>query len=332
MKKYLIIGSNSFSGSNFVNFILKNSINKIFGVSRSKEESKEFLAYKTNNNLKNFKFFKLNINKKIDRKKIVNLIRKNKIEYIVNFASQGMVSESFSNPSDWYNTNLISTVELIEKIKKENIKSFLHVTTPEVYGNIKTTINERSIKRPSTPYAISRHAMDLHLELIAHLDSFPVKFSRAANVYGAGQQLYRIIPKTIMKIFKNEKIILHGSGLSYRSFIHINDVNRGYMKILHKGKTGSSYHLSNPAIISIKDLVKKICNKLNVNYENFVIESKKDRINKDKIYKLSYKKISKELNWYPKIKLDKGLDMTISWVRKNFYYLKKLDLEYIHKK
>ena len=332
MEKYLIIGSNSFSGSNFVKLLLSSSKNKIFGISRSKENAKPFLSYYNSLHIKNFEFHKLDINKSVDQKKIINLIQKNKIKNIANFASQGMVSESFREPLDWYKTNLISTVRLVEMMKSLNINNYLHVTTPEVYGNIKKIITEESPKNPSTPYAISRHAMDLHLQAIFQINKFPVKFSRAANVYGPGQQLYRIIPKTIIKILKKEKIVLHGSGSSLRSFVHIDDINKGYHKILKFGRSGHSYHLSSKDFLSIKNIVKRICLLLDVNYSDHVIESKNDRLNKDSMYKLSSQKAFQEMNWEAKIPLEDGLLQTINWIKHNFNIFKKLNLEYVHKK
>jgi dTDP-glucose 4,6-dehydratase len=331
MKKILIIGSNSFSGSHFVNLLLNKKI-KIFGMSRSREPRNEFLPYKNNKNLKNFIFHQFDLNKKNDRTKILKVIKKNNIKNIINFASQGMVEESFFNPFDWYKTNLLSTVAFVEKIKNENIDSYLHVSTPEVYGDLRETIYENSSKKPSTPYAISRLAMDYHLEAIAKMNKFPVKFSRAANVYGEGQKLYRIIPKTIIKILKNEKILLHGSGSSKRSFVHINDISEGYLKILEKGKIGESYHLSDNNFISIKELVIKICKKLNADYQKCVIEKKEDRLGKDFIYKLDSAKISNQLGWKTTISLESGIDRTIDWVKKNFSKFKNQNLEYIHKK
>ena len=331
MKKILIIGSNSFSGSHFVDYLLKKNF-RIFGVSRSKEPSKEFLPYKKNSKLKNFFFSRFNLNKPKDILKILQIIKKNKIKNIVNFASQGMVEESFYNPIDWYKTNLISTVNLTEKIKNEDIENFLHISTPEVYGNVSGLIKENSSKKPSTPYAISRLAMDYHLEALKKINNFPIKFSRAANVYGEGQQLYRIIPKTILKILKNEKITLHGSGSSKRSFVHIKDITEGYFAILNKGKIGHSYNLSNDNFISIKNLVIRICRKLEVDYKNHVIEQKTDRLGKDYIYKLSSKKINKELGWKANTSLDAGLDKSIKWIKKNFSNFRNKELEYIHKK
>jgi dTDP-glucose 4,6-dehydratase len=331
MEKFLIMGSNSFSGSHFANLLLKKKF-KVFGISRSCEPAIEFLPYKNNNNVKNFIFYQLDLNNPNDRLKILKIIKKNDIKSIINFSSQGMVEESFFNPLDWYRTNLLSTVAFIEKIKTENINSYLHISTPEVYGDFKGTIYENSSKKPSTPYAISRLAMDYHLEAIAKINKFPVKFSRAANVYGEGQQLYRIIPKTITKILKNEKIFLHGGGASKRSFVHIDDISEGYYKILKKGKMGESYNLSDKNFISIKELVKKICKKLNVDYQKFVIETKNDRLGKDFIYKLNSEKIFNQLNWKATTSLETGINQTINWVKKNFSKFKNKNLEYIHKK
>jgi dTDP-glucose 4,6-dehydratase len=107
-KKILIIGSNSFSGSNMINYLLKKDFN-IIGVSRSKEPSNIFLPYKKNLN-KNFIFKKLNLNKDIN--KVINLIKKFKPQYIINYAAQSMVSESFGNSEQWYKTNILSQIRL----------------------------------------------------------------------------------------------------------------------------------------------------------------------------------------------------------------------------
>ena len=102
-KKFLVIGSNSFSGSHFVDDLINLGI-KVLGVSRSEEPSEEFLPYKwNNNNLDNFNFEKIDLNKDLD--KLINHISKFKPTHIVNFASQGMVAESWKKPIDWYKTN-----------------------------------------------------------------------------------------------------------------------------------------------------------------------------------------------------------------------------------
>ena len=203
-KVALVIGSNSFSGSWFIDLLLDRDY-FVYGISRSDENKKEFLKYRSNKKIKNFKFLKKNINQNKGIIFITRLIKKKKIEYIINFAAQGMVAESWVKPVDWFKTNTLSTVNLINEIKNLKIKKYLHISTPEVYGNIKKKKQESFIYNPSTPYAISRAATDMYLKKINAYFDFPAIFARASNVYGPHQQLYRIIPKTIFSILSKKK-------------------------------------------------------------------------------------------------------------------------------
>lgn len=331
MHNVLVIGSNSFSGSHYVNFLLKKKIN-VVGVSRSKEYESVYLPYKANINLKLFKFYKKNLTKEQDQIEIIKLIKKYNIKYIVNFASQGMVSESFLNPNDWYLTNTLSQINFFEKLKKIKFKKYVHITTPEVYGENSKFLNEQTHFNPSTPYAISRASADYHLKAINKFFNFPVVFTRAANVYGPHQQLYRIIPKTIMSMMLSKKINIHGGGKSIRSFVHIEDISKGYFKVMMHGKIGHCYHLSSKEFISIKSLVKKIAKILKKDFQKHTIMDKHERLGKDSAYKLSSEKIKKELKWEPKISITEGILDTINWIKKDFKKLKLKKMEYKHKK
>lgn len=332
MSKILVIGSNSFSGSHFINYCL-NKKHKVFAVSRSIQPNKVFLPYANSNNLKNFKFYKLNINKNKDQDSIIDLIKKNNIKLIINFSSQGMVHESWKFPVDWYRTNSLSIVSLIEKIKKLKIKKFLQISTPEVYGNTEKLTSEKANMHPSTPYSISRATADYHLMAMHKQFKFPVSFARAGNVYGPGQQLYRIIPKAMLCFKTNKKITIHGMGKSIRSFVHISDAVDGYFKILLFSKPGSIYNIATDHFISVKKLVFLIKKFMNLKVDRNLIKlEKKDRIGKDRAYKLNSSKIKKELKWKSKINLEDGLHDTLRWINQNFTTLKKCKLEYRHKK
>ena len=328
--KVAIIGSNSFSGSSFVNYLISKKI-KVFGFSRSKEIEKIYTSYKSINNYKKFfKFIKSDLNNSKDIDKIINIIKKNNIKFIVNFASQGMVAESWITPQDWYQTNVVSSSILINKLKKLKIKKYLNFSTPEVYGNTEGLIKENDFFKPSTPYAVSRSAQDLNLKAHFHTFNFPVVFTRAANVYGPHQQLYRIIPKTIIKSLKKETLELHGGGKSIRSFIHINDVSNALYKILFDKKNiGETYHISTKEFISIKNLVKKIHKILNKKTKVINVD---ERSGKDFGYFLNSNKLIRRQNWKPKINLDDGIEDTINWVIKEFDQIKNKPLNYIHKR
>src|SRR3989338_775973 len=167
MTKVAVIGSNSFSGSHYIDHLLEKSI---------------YLPYKKKNPSR-FKFHQLDLNK--DMNHIIRLFDAEKPEYIVNFASQSMVGESWEHPEHWYKTNVLSTVAMANSLKgKPYLKKYVHISTPEVYGSCSGKVDESAPFNPSTPYAASRAAADVFLQLMVKTFGFPAVFTRAANVYG----------------------------------------------------------------------------------------------------------------------------------------------------
>ena len=329
MKKIIVLGSNSFAGSCYVDYLLNKNY-QIYGFSRSNEPSKLLLKYKFNKNIKNFKFIKFNINN--DLNLLNKFLKKNKIDYIVDFLAQSMVAESWLNPDHWYQTNIVSKVKLYHLLsKKMKFKKYIRISTPEVFGNVKGFILENTKTVPSTPYGISQLATDLTLLAYYKFNKFPVVISRFSNFYGPHQPLYRVIPKTLNSIFANKKFLLHGGGKSIRSFIFIDDFCEAIYKCMIKGKLGQIYHFSNKEYISILWLIKKICSLTSKNF-NKSIKIARDRPSKDYAYKINPAKAEKELNWKPKYTIEKGLKATIQWYKSNKKQLSDLKKVYVHKK
>ena len=206
-----------------------------------------------------------------------------------------MVHESWKRPADWFETNILSQTKLIELIKNiKQLKIFLNFSTPEVYGDTTSKlISEDFNFNPSTPYAISRACFDTYLLSQKKYFKFPVIITRTANVYGPYQDLYRVLPKTILSSMNNSQMQIHGKGNSVRSFIYIEDVCEALLKIISHGRVGETYHISTRKFISILDLCK-LTNKL-LNKKN-KFKFVKDRIGKDQNYKLDIKKITNQLN------------------------------------
>lgn len=327
MSDIVVIGSNSFSGASFSDYALRKGAS-VVGVSRSVEPIDPFLPYKWHDHTK-FQFEKLDLNR--DLYSIVELIRKKRPDFVVNFAAQSMVGESWASPGDWFMTNAVSTIKLHDELRKfEFIKRYVHITTPEVYGSCSGFVKEDFPFNPSTPYAVSRAAADMSLRTFAAAYNFPVVSTRAANVYGPGQQLYRIIPRTILFILLGRKLQLHGGGISTRSFIHIEDVSDATWSIMLNGHSGETYHISTDEVISIRGLVEKICHKLGVNFSDCV-EIVGERLGKDSAYHLDSSKLRLELGWKDQISLDQGIDQCVSWVRSNLEALKSQTYDYVHK-
>ncbi len=184
------------------------------------------------------------------------LLERERPAYVVNFAAQSMVAESWLHPEHWFMTNVVSTVRLHDRLRAMKfLERYVHVSTPEVYGSTSGDVREDAPFNPSTPYAVSRAAADMSLRTFHAAYGFPVVYTRAANVYGAGQQLYRIVPRTILNARLGRKLQLHGGGTSERSFIHVMDVADATYRIACNGKNGDAYHISTDRIVSIHNLV-----------------------------------------------------------------------------
>jgi dTDP-glucose 4,6-dehydratase len=149
-------------------------------------------------------------------------------------------------------------------------------------------------------------------------------------VFGPGQQLYRIIPRTILYILLGKKLPLHGGGHSVRSFIHIRDVADGTLRVARRAEIGEAFHFSTTRNISIRHVVEMICGMMGAKFED-VAEVVDDRPGKDEAYLLDSTKARNALGWKPEVELEAGIEETIAWVRNNLEALKQQPLDYIHK-
>ena len=145
-ERVVVIGSNSFSGSHFVDFALDKGL-EVVGISRSDELHPVFLPYKWKEKYSTFNFIKLDLNH--DLPGIMTRISEFKPEYVVNFAAQSMVGQSWQYPEHWYRTNVVATVMFHDELRKlDFLQKYVHVSTPEVYGNCKGLIEENIDYKP----------------------------------------------------------------------------------------------------------------------------------------------------------------------------------------
>jgi dTDP-glucose 4,6-dehydratase len=325
---FAVIGSNSFSGASFISTLLRQGYD-VIGMSRSPPPHDVFLPYKWHGCAGNFTFQQIDINHDLD--KADQILRRAKPSHIVNFAAQSMVGESWKHPADWMMTNVVSTVRLHDVLRHYDwLDRYVHVTTPEVYGSTSDFIKEDMPFRPSTPYAVSRAAGDMSLRAYVEAFGLPAVSTRAANVYGPGQQLYRIIPRAILFALSGQRLQLHGGGTSRRSFIHIDDVSSATLAIALRAPVGETYHISTDEIVSIRDLSERIYRRAGVDFGS-AVDIVGERTGKDEAYMLDSGKLRRSLGWKDEISLDAGLEGCFAWVRQHRDVLATLPNSYQHK-
>ncbi|MCH9610967.1 MAG: dTDP-glucose 4,6-dehydratase [Chlamydiales bacterium] len=328
MKKVLVIGSNSFSGSDFVDLLLEEGKYDVVGVSRSPEKAGLFLPYKKRLH-DNFRFVQIDLNHDMD--KLDSLMEEFRPNYVVNFAAQSEVAPSWRYPHHWFETNAVGITKLANMLKeKKFLERYVHISSPEVYGTCEGFIKEETPVNPTTPYAASKAAGDLSLFTFVKNFDFPMVMIRATNVYGPYQQLFKIIPRSIIYMKQGKRIPLHGGGVAVKSYIHIRDVSRGELMAMERGTTGEIYHLSPTEGVAVRTVVETIAKELGLSFDE-AVEIAEERLGQDKAYTIDSTKARKEFGWEPQITLDEGIAQTIDWINEHFETITEQPLEYIHK-
>ncbi len=327
--KILVLGANSFSGQDFTDLLLDDPAFEVLGVSRSPERGPLFLRYKERADLSRYRYVQADLNADMDR--LLALLDAEKPEAVVNFAAQSEVAPSWEKPEHWFQTNTVALARLVNHLRgKTYLKRYLHVSSPEAYGTCEGNVTENQPFNPSTPYAASKAAADMLLSVYNKQYGFPLLTVRATNVYGARQQLFKIIPRTAIYVKQGKTVELHGGGTAVKSYIHVRDVSRGELAILKKGRLGEVYHLSPDAGVAVKDVVKKVCA---LSGKDFATATKTvgERPGQDKAYLLDSAKARTELGWAPTITLDEGLREVAAWVDARWAEIQREPLEYRHK-
>ncbi len=183
---------------------------------------------------------------------------------------------------------------------------------------------------PRTPYATSRAAGDWHVLNLFQTEGLPAVLTRAANVYGPGQQLYRVIPRAFLSGTLDEPFPLEGDGSSTRSFIHIRDVVKATYRLATGNFSGETFHISTNRLVSIKELIGLVEESLGP-AQPMRIHRNPRRKGQDQTYQLDSSKIRMALGWTDEIGLEEGLEEVKDWVLENLETLRKFPRHYSHK-
>ena len=323
MKTIIITGGLGFIGSNLVNILSKK---KYFIINIDK------ITYASNlnnisDNIKNYKFYKQDINNKNFIKKI---LEKYNPSLIFNVAAETHVDRSIDSPRQFMDSNVYGVFNLLETIKKYKKKiKFIHVSTDEVYGDIKK--NKKSIEsdsyNPSSPYAASKASGDLLIKSYIRTYKIPAIITNCCNNYGPNQYPEKLIPTIIYKIINQKPIPIYGNGKNIREWIYVEDHCNALIKISEKGILGENYNIGSGIELNNIEITKKIISsfkEIDINLANkakFIFV--KDRPGHDLRYSLNSSKIKNNLKWDCKYKFDEGIKKTILWYvnkfNKNFF-------------
>ncbi|MBA2482956.1 MAG: dTDP-glucose 4,6-dehydratase [Nitrosomonas sp.] len=253
---------------------------------------------------------------------------------IINFAAESHVDRSINGPSDFIQTNIVGTFQLLESVRaywnqldnkdaKKNFR-FLHVSTDEVYGSLTKdapAFTESHRFEPNSPYSASKASSDHLVRAYHHTYNLPVLTTHCSNNYGPYQFPEKLIPLMIVNALAGKPLPVYGDGQQIRDWLYVSDHCNAIRRVLEAGTPGETYNIGGWNEKPNIDIVNTICNLLesfkpNANYHK-LITYVTDRPGHDRRYAINAKKMENELNWKPVETFDTGIQKTIQWYLNN---------------
>ena len=309
----LVTGCCGFIGSNVLTYLLKKYPSVNF-VNIDKLDYCASLKNVEYDSSSKYTFYKCDIR---NSDMIRSILKLHSIDTVIHFAAQTHVDNSFGNSIQFTLDNVLGTHTLLECCREYgSIQRFIHISTDEVYGEVRFNdeeCKETKILTPTNPYAASKAGAE-HL-VFSHYHSFklPVIVVRGNNVYGPKQYPEKLIPRFTKLLLENKKCTVHGKGETRRNFIHVNDVGTAIEKILTKGIIGEIYNIGSKHEYSVMEIARKLIHRLkHTDTIEDNIEFVEDRCFNDLRYSISNQKL-KDLGWSEEVDFESGFESTIQW-------------------
>ena len=258
-----------------------------------------------------FEFIHGNI---LDRPLVESIM--SRVDLVVHFAAESHVDRSIANPHQFVETNVLGTHVLLKAALDNSVKTFVHVSTDEVYGSIEAgSWPESDPINPNSPYSASKASSDLLAMSYFRTYGMDVRITRCGNNYGPYQFPEKIIPLFITNLMAGLKIPMYGDGSNIRDWIHVEDHCAGIELVATKGAAGNIYNIGGGMEITNLELTEIILQKMGKSSDS--IEKVTDRKGHDFRYSVDSTKIRTQLGYAPAFDFQSGLSSTISWYQEN---------------
>jgi len=326
MKNVLITGGAGFIGSHLVKFFVKKYPNYNIVNLDNLTYAGNLKNVEEISDSPNYKFEKMDI---CDFKNVQKVLKKYRINSVINLAAESHVDRSILDPFSFAKTNVLGTLSLLQACKNYwntdlKNKLFYHVSTDEVYGSLgsKGFFSEKTNYDPHSPYSASKASSDHFVRAFYDTYKLPIVISNCSNNYGPNQYPEKLIPLFINNIINKKPIPIYGDGKNIRDWLYVDDHISAIDLIFHKSKIGKTYNIGGNNEITNNEiahiLIKKLDEKLkrtkgeSLNLLKYI----EDRLGHDRRYAIDSSKIKNELGWIPKNTFKIGIEKTIDWYLK----------------
>lgn len=312
MERILVTGGCGFIGSHFIKQVLEKrpdaeivNIDKLTYAGRP-ENLKEVEGDKR------YSFVKADI---CDPEKVSKAMKG--CDTVVNFAAESHVDRSIKDPSAFIKTDIFGAFTLLEEARKQDVKSFVQISTDEIYGQVmEGSSSENSTLMPRNPYSASKAGADRLAYSYFATYGLPVKITRSSNNYGPNQFPEKLIPLFVTNLLLGKKVPVYGDGLQVRDWLFVRDnCDAIILAAEKKGKSGEVYNVGASSEKTNMWITRFLLESTGKGEE--MIEHVQDRLGHDRRYSLDWGKAREELGWKPETTLESGLKKTVEWYKSN---------------
>jgi dTDP-glucose 4,6-dehydratase len=230
---------------------------------------------------------------------------------VVNFAAESHVDRSILNPKSFINTNVYGVYVLLEAARAIGIDRFLHVSTDEVYGEVREgSAPEDAPLRPRSPYSAAKTGGEMFVAAYHVTYGLPTLITRGSNTFGPYQYPEKLLPIVITEAIDNRSIPVYGDGRQVRDWLFVEDHCSAIDLVLRRGTPGHVYNIGGGNERFNIDVVHRILDSLE--RPRSLIEHVTDRPGHDIRYSVDSAKL-KRLGWQPTLNFEEALEATIRW-------------------
>src|ERR1700687_4253113 len=314
MKTYVILGGNGVFGIHTAFYLLEQSdTKKVICVGRNPEKP-EMFTLNLGKGDPRYVYHQIHIVFENDR--LLEMLDRERPDVIINYAAQGEGAASWKYSWRYFDTNATAIARITEDLmKRDYLERWIQIGTSELYGSVATPAREDSPLLPTSPYAASKAAGDMHLISIAKTSKFPMNIVRPSNAYAPGQQLHRILPRAVVCGLSRQKLPLHGGRISKKSYMHARDLAKAIYLVARNADLGKIYNVGPREPVAIRDLVGMAATEMGRTPEQ-MCSTTEPRFGEDWVYWLDSSAIEKDLAWRPEISLTDGIREMVEWGRK----------------
>ncbi|BCV35979.1 dTDP-glucose 4,6-dehydratase [Shewanella algae] len=332
--KILVTGGAGFIGSAVIRHIIESTQDSVINVDK--------LTYAGNleslsiiDKSERYAFEKVDI---CNSEELERVFETHKPDAVMHLAAESHVDRSIDGPSEFMQTNIIGTYNLLEASRKywlsldeidKKAFRFHHISTDEVYGDLEGTVDlftETTPYAPSSPYSASKASSDHLVRAWRRTYGMPILVTNCSNNYGPYHFPEKLIPHMILNALDGKPLPIYGDGQQIRDWLFVEDHAKALHLVVTKGEIGETYNIGGHNEKANLEVVHTICNLLEelvpnkpLGVEKYadLITFVKDRPGHDVRYAIDASKIERELGWTPDESFETGIRKTVEWYLDN---------------